>query len=166
MPDTPAAQSAPNPADRFFSLPVRVYYEDTDAGGIVYYANYLKFMERARTEFLRSMGFEQDVVVQEYQRMFVVTAANVRYRQAACFNQMLHVTARVIESRRASLSFAHEVFIGDAVPDGNVEVASQSHQVACTATVALACLDSETHQPAGFPAPMAEMLAGQISPRA
>ncbi|WP_146066857.1 YbgC/FadM family acyl-CoA thioesterase, partial [Candidatus Venteria ishoeyi] len=65
--------------NKVFEWPVRVYYEDTDAGGVVYHANYLKFMERARTEWLRALGFEQDQLRQDYQRIFVVRALSIEY---------------------------------------------------------------------------------------
>ncbi len=86
-----------------FSLPVRVYYEDTDSGGVVYYANYLKFMERARTEWLRSLGFEQDALREREGVIFAVRRAEIDYRKPAVFNDLLTVTADLSGSGRASL---------------------------------------------------------------
>jgi tol-pal system-associated acyl-CoA thioesterase len=91
-----------------FSFPIRVYIEDTDAGGIVYYVNYLKFMERARTEFLRDVGFEHYLNSDE-DFMFVVRGAEVRYFQSARMNDALTVTAQIKTLGRASLVFHQEV---------------------------------------------------------
>src|SRR3954467_14878445 len=86
-----------------FSWTVRVYYEDTDAGGIVFYANYLKFFERARTEWLRSLGIEQQRLRESTGGMFVVGETNVRYRKSARLDDELLVSARLEEAGRASL---------------------------------------------------------------
>ena len=72
-----------------FLWPIRVYYEDTDSGGVVYYANYLKFMERARTEMLRSLGFEQDQLIEDLGIIFVVHSLSVQYKKPAIFNDEL-----------------------------------------------------------------------------
>ena len=74
-----------------FQWPVRVYYEDTDSGGVVYYANYLRFMERARTEWMRELGFEQDVLIREEGVIFAVRSAKVDYLRPALFNDELNV---------------------------------------------------------------------------
>ena len=84
-----------------FSIPVRVYYEDTDAGGVVYYANYLKFMERARTEWLRSVGFEQDVLSANERVLFAVRAIKVDFLKPGRFNDLLEATVNV---RRSSIA--------------------------------------------------------------
>lgn len=78
-----------------FSLAVRVYYEDTDAGGVVYYANYLKFLERARTEWLRAAGFEQTELMRDHNVIFVVRSVAIEYLQPARFNDALNVTVRM-----------------------------------------------------------------------
>lgn len=110
---------------RDFQWPVRVYYEDTDSGGVVYYANYLKFMERARTEWLRSRGFEQDRLAGEQGVIFAVTEVDVRYLRPARFNDALTVTARVIERGRASLRFAQTVRRGEEILcEGRIRIAS------------------------------------------
>lgn len=85
-----------------FSWPVRVYYEDTDAQGLVYYANYFRFMERARTEWLRALGVEQDVLMQEKRRVFVVVDTQAEFIKPAKFNEQLQVTARLLSQSRAS----------------------------------------------------------------
>jgi len=87
-----------------FLWPVRVYYEDTDSGGVVFYANYLKFMERARTEWLRHLGFEQDELIQKEAVIFAVRSVQVDYLLPARFNQELSVSAKLIEQGRASLT--------------------------------------------------------------
>lgn len=92
-----------------FNWPVRVYYEDTDAGGVVYYANYLKFMERARTEMLRHHGWEQDRLASEDGVLFVVSRAMVEYRRPARFNDALIVVSRIARLARASMEFEQEV---------------------------------------------------------
>ncbi len=110
-----------------FRWPVRVYYEDTDAGGVVYYANYLKFMERARTEWLRNRGFEQDVLREREGVLFVVHAATVRYRQPARFNDLLMVESRIDRIGRVRIVFGQRVCRdtpkAELVCDGRVEVA-------------------------------------------
>ena len=86
----------------------RVYYEDTDAGGVVYYANYLKFCERARTEWLRALGFGQQALRDETGGMFVVSHTEVHYRQSARLDDTLQVTAWVVEAGRASITIGHD----------------------------------------------------------
>jgi acyl-CoA thioester hydrolase len=108
-----------------FSWPVRVYYEDTDSGGVVYYANYLKFMERARTEWLRSLGFEQSEVRDEMGVLFVVRSATIEYRKPATFNDELNVVTTLEKVSRASIVFRHQIMCGDQLlVEGLVKVAS------------------------------------------
>jgi acyl-CoA thioester hydrolase len=92
-----------------FQWPVRVYYEDTDAGGVVYYANYLKFYERARTERLRALGFEQDQLRRDVGLVFAVRSVQVDYLRPALFNDALMVSAEVRNLKRASVEFHQEV---------------------------------------------------------
>src|SRR3954470_10393301 len=98
---------SPVPAAHFHH-PVRVYWEDTDAGGIVFYANYLKFFERARTEWLRSLGIQQGALREAVGGMFVVSETAVRYLQPARLDDELLVTARLQEAGRASLTIAQK----------------------------------------------------------
>jgi acyl-CoA thioester hydrolase len=86
-----------------FSHGLRVYYEDTDAGGIVYYANYLKFLERARTEWLRALGFEQQRMREETGAIFVVSEARLRYLSPARLDDWIDVSVELIDCGRASL---------------------------------------------------------------
>ena len=95
-------------SDRF-RLPVRVYYQDTDAGGVVFHAQYLAFLERARTEFLNERGFDLARFGEEDRILFMVHAISVRYHRPAMLNEMLSVTAKVASFRPASLVFAQRV---------------------------------------------------------
>jgi acyl-CoA thioester hydrolase len=128
-----------------FSWPVRVYYEDTDAGGVVFYANHLKFFERARTELLRSFGFEQDALLAEQKVIFVVRSVQVDYLKPARFNELLAVSARVTEQTRTTLMFAQEI--------------SRQQEVLCRGVVRIACLDSLTFKPKPIPSVILEKLA-------
>jgi acyl-CoA thioester hydrolase len=109
-------------ADTFrFSL--RVYWEDTDAGGVVYYANYLKFFERARTEWLRSRGFAQQRLRDEAGLLFVVADARVRYLRPARLDDTLAVTVALHEAQRATLALAQQAWRGDTLlADGVIRV--------------------------------------------
>lgn len=121
---------------------VRVYYEDTDCGGVVYYANYLKFMERARTEWLRAYGFEQDVLRKEHGVIFAVRSVSIDYLRPARFNDALRVSVRPLEFGRASVSVTQEVTREDS-PD-----------VLASARVRLACLDASAFRPRAIPEAM------------
>lgn len=115
---------------RIFRLPVRVYIEDTDAGGIVYYVNYLKFMERARTEWLRALGFQHYTLLGE-DLLFVVHRAEVDYRRPARIDDELVVTAAVEKTGRASLQFVQQVTRvadGELLAEGRVKVACVSRE--------------------------------------
>ena len=92
-----------------FELPVRVYYEDTDAGGVVYYANYLRYFERARTEWLRSLGFEQDVLMHNHRLVFVARSAQIEYLKPARLDDMLDIVSTIESLGRAQLIFAQKV---------------------------------------------------------
>lgn len=114
--------------DRQFVLPVRVYIEDTDAGGIVYYVNYLKFMERARTEWLRALGFQHYTLLDD-DFLFVVHRAEVDYRRPARIDDELRVSAAVERHGRASLQFRQQVVRmadGEVLAEGRVKVACVS----------------------------------------
>ena len=106
----------------------RVYYEDTDAGGIVYYVNYLKFMERARTEFLRAGDIEQDVLLQAG-IAFVVSRTEIDFRSAARFNELLTVLTQVTEVKRASMRFSQQILAADGrlITQAMVQIACVSH---------------------------------------
>jgi acyl-CoA thioester hydrolase len=96
-----------------FSLPVRVYYEDTDAGGVVYYANYLKFFERCRTEWVRALGCDQAGLLREHGIVFVVKNVEAEYRLPARLDDLLTVTLAVQDLGRAQILFKQTVCRGD-----------------------------------------------------
>lgn len=94
-------------------MPIRVYYEDTDAGGVVYHARYLHFFERARTEFLRNLGFEQQRLLQQFQLAFVVRSMQIDYRVAAKLDDYLTVATSISQVKKASLVFEQKLFRQD-----------------------------------------------------
>ncbi len=122
-----------------FSLAVRVYYEDTDAGGVVYYANYLKFFERGRTEALCQLGFRQNDLMVRQDTLFAVRSINVDYLLPARLNDILKVTTRINKVRKASLEFQQTV------------VQENEHAVLTMATARIACLRASTLKPRAIP---------------
>ena len=122
-----------------FELPVRVYYEDTDAGGLVYHSRYLNFLERARTEWLRALGFEQDELAQRDRVIFAVRRAEVDYLLPARFNDLLTVVTSIAERRRVSLLFHQEI----RRPADDL--------LLCTARIRIACLDTLRFRPCPLP---------------
>jgi acyl-CoA thioester hydrolase len=123
-----------------FSWPVRVYYEDSDAQGLVYFANYFKFMERARTEWLRALGVEQDVLLWERRRFFVVVDTQADFLVPARFNDELIVTAGLISLARASFLIEQKIFRDNL--DG---------ELLCRGTTRAACVDADSLKPARLP---------------
>jgi len=122
-----------------FLWPVRVYYEDTDRGGVVYHTNYLKFMERTRTEMLRSFGFEQDQLIEKENVIFVVRSLQVDYLKPARFNDQLQVNALISHMGRASLTFAQSIR------------RESDDSLLCNAEVRVACLDAGKMTPCSIP---------------
>jgi len=120
-----------------FTWTVRVYYEDTDAGGIVYYANYLKFYERARTEWLRSLGIDQQTLRDEEGALFVVRNASVDYVASARLDDELKLTLNVEKLGRASVQFAQQAWRGDTLLS--------------SAAVKVGCVDAVTMRPRSLP---------------
>jgi acyl-CoA thioester hydrolase len=107
----------PNP------LPIRIYWEDTDAGGVVYYANYLKFFERARTEWLRDLGVEQHALQVQTGAIFVVAEASLHYRAPAKLDDLITVTVKVVEQGRASMLLEQQAWRGDTLlVDGRIRI--------------------------------------------
>ena len=96
--------------DKHFRFPLRVYYEDTDAQGVVYYANYFRFMERARTEWLRALGVNQERMLNEDRRMFVVTRSELDFIVPARFNDELIVTAGLANKTRATFDIEQNIY--------------------------------------------------------
>jgi acyl-CoA thioester hydrolase len=120
-----------------FTWTVRVYYEDTDAGGIVYYANYLKFFERARTEWLRSLGIHQQALLDAESAAFVVRSASVDYLSSARLDDELTLRLSVEKLGRASVQFAQQAWRGDTLLS--------------TASVKVGCVDAQTMRPRSIP---------------
>ena len=133
---------------KIFVWPIRVYYEDTDSGGVVYYANYLKFMERARTEWLRARGLEQDALLRDRQLLFAVRRLEVDYHRPARFNDRLEVISQVMRAGRASLTFAHAIQRTD------------SAAVLCSARVKVACIAAENFQACRMPPDLLREIIG------
>ena len=127
-----------------FEHPVRVYWEDTDAGGIVFYANYLKFFERARTEWLRSLGLNQGELRESEGGFFVVSETSVRYLQPARLDDELLVTARLESAGRASLTI--------------VQSALRGSDTLCEGTIRIGWVDAATLKPGRIPASILETL--------
>lgn len=126
-----------------FSYKLRVYIEDTDAGGIVYYVNYLKFMERARTEMMRALGFGKDFIF-NHDLMFVVRDVAVRYRQPAALDDELAATARVLELGGASMRLHQAIRRDD--------------QTLAEGEITLACVDRNGVKPRRLPREMVQQL--------
>jgi acyl-CoA thioester hydrolase len=135
-----------------FYWTVRVYYEDTDSGGVVYYANYLKFMERARTEWLRNFGFEQDVLDRDHGIIFAVRSVSIEFLRPGRFNDLLEAGVRLVGHRAASLTFDQEVRRVDAAIAGGGESL-------CMARVRVACIDKAGLKPRRIP----EFLIAEIA---
>lgn len=116
----PSTSVAPASA---FRHPLRVYWEDTDAGGVVFYANYLKFFERARTEWLRTLGFSQQQMLKHDGVMFVVTETALRYLRAARLDDVLDVSVRVLQHGRASLQLTQQAWRGgELLAEGDIRI--------------------------------------------
>jgi 4-hydroxybenzoyl-CoA thioesterase len=134
-----------------FTHRCRVYYEDTDAGGVVYYVNYLKFMERARTERLRELGFVQSALARD-NLLFVVHSTQARYHAPARLDDELLVSAQVIELNRASLRFSQQVTrASDAV-------------LLCEGQFLVACVRADNFKPRAIPTDLRAALADAGSP--
>ncbi|WP_395066645.1 tol-pal system-associated acyl-CoA thioesterase [Paraburkholderia silvatlantica] len=141
---TSKPDAASSPAGRGFTWPVRVYYEDTDAGGIVFYANYLKFFERARTEWLRACGVDQRRLAEETGVLFVVRSTALDYRAPARLDDVVTTVSRVEKLGRASVDFMQEAWREDTL--------------LARGTVRVGCVDSTAMRPAPIPAPVHEAL--------
>jgi len=128
-----------------FWFPVRVYWEDTDAGNVVYYGGYLRFMERARSEWLRAQGIDQAGLLREARVQFVVVEAQIRYHRPARYDDLLQVSVQVAELRGASLVMLQE--IRRDTPAGERLI---------SATIRVACIDADSQKPRSLPAVVAK----------
>ena len=139
-----ARASEPQASSQPFTLPVRVYYEDTDAGAVVYYANYPKFCERARTEWLRTLGVSQQALIDEQGLAFVVRSVQADYLASARLDDALEVVTRVAMLRRASILFEQQVMRGQ--------------ELLFTTRVLLASIDLHRQKPVAIPASLHALL--------
>jgi acyl-CoA thioester hydrolase len=128
-----------------FAWPIRVYYEDTDAQGVVYYANYFRFMERARTEWLRALGVDQVALMQNERRIFVVTATTAEFLVPARFNDQIVVTASLAGLSRATFDIEQNIYRDDL-----------GGQLLLKGSVRAAYLDADTLRPKRVPASLFE----------
>jgi acyl-CoA thioester hydrolase len=160
-----------------FIWPIRVYWEDTDAGGIVFYANYLKFMERARTEWLRSLGVSQSQLQEHTGCMFVVTRTDVRYAASARLDDALSVRTRVVSKARASMVLEQEIcktppYLLDSSLSNTEQMRSQhasqlhtkshehgSDKLLCQGTIEIAWVSSATLKPSRIPQSLLELMS-------
>lgn len=120
-----------------FEFPIRVYYEDTDAGGVVYHSQYLNFMERARTEWLRHLGFEQTFLRESLNILFVVHSIQIQFKKPARFNDMLQVSSQLVNLRLGSFECQQKI--------------SREEEILIEAQVKIACVDALTFKPTGIP---------------
>lgn len=127
-----------------FSLPVRVYYQDTDAGGVVYHSTYLNFMERARYEWLRALGFNVHSMVEVHNMLFMVRSLEVEYLKPAILDNLLHVSVAVTEVGRSRIALFQEIIC--------------NHVKLVSATIQVVCVGAETLKPARIPAPLREKI--------
>ena len=137
-----------------FSFALRVYWEDTDAGGVVFYANYLKFFERARTEWLRSLGFGQERMRIESGVMFVVTDTSLRYLRPARLDDLLDITVQVEHAGRAQMTIAQQAWCRANATNG-----TSADQLLAQGTIRIGCVNAGTFKPQRIPISISESIA-------
>lgn len=130
-----------------FSLPVRVYYQDTDAGGVVYHSTYLDFMERARYEWLRELGFDIHSLVQIHKVVFMIRSLSIEYLKPALLDDVLHITAQAVELGRSRVTISQQVLRGAAT--------------LASATVQAVCVGSGSLKPVSVPIFLRQKLEEQ-----
>ncbi len=140
----PANASGQVSGAREFFWPVRVYYEDTDAGGVVYYANYLRFFERCRSEWMRALGFGQQELLERDKVLFVVASALVKYQRPARLDDALQIEARIVHRFASYVVFEQRALRGS--------------QVLCRCRAKVACVDAQTMRPTRVPEALATLL--------
>lgn len=123
-----------------FALAVRVYYQDTDAGGVVYHSTYLDFLERARYEWLRELGFDIHSLIQTYKVIFMIRSLDIEYFKPAVLDDLLQVAVQPVELGRSRITLSQQVLRGQAV--------------LASATVRAVCVGAESLKPVSFPAPL------------
>ncbi len=132
-----------------FEFPIRVYWEDIDAGGIVFYANYLKYFERARTEWLRSLGISQQVLREQTGGMFVVSETQVKYHRPARLDDALSVSARLASGGRASLTVAQQAW----------RTSPEGRELLCEGDIRIGWVDAASLKPARIPSSILDLLS-------
>ncbi len=141
-----------------FKWPVRIYYEDTDSGGVVYYANYLKYMERARTEWLRSFGIDQPQLQERYGIVFAVRSVALEYLRPARFNDFLQVA--VVLKKRGKASMEFEQNISRVIKSTNSSLDMNNNgELLCQGKIKIACVDAVTFKPRSIP----QSVLGEIA---
>ena len=130
-------------------IDVRVYYEDTDAGGVVYYANYLKYIERGRTEFLRELGFNQDKLIAQDNVLFIVRSIEANYLSPAFFNDLIEVKTKIHSISHASLVFSQKI------------MSIEKNTVLFNAKVKVVSVLNDNFKPCGLPPAILEKLNGR-----
>ena len=142
---------------RPYRFALRVYWEDTDAGGVVFYANYLKFFERARTEWLRSLGHQQERIRVESGVVFIVTDTSVRYLRPARLDDLIAVTVDVKHAGRAQMTIAQQAW--RTAPDG----APGGDELLAEGTIRIGCVDAGTFKPQRIPNAIAQTVFPSLS---
>jgi acyl-CoA thioester hydrolase len=135
-------------SNQTFKWPVRVYYEDTDAGGVVYHSNYLNFMERARTEWLRHLGFEHNYLREQFNLVFVVHSVQITFKSPAKLNDLLTISSEIVKIGRGSFEFFQKITVNQQTQE----------QTLVEAQVKLACVDTLTFKPVGIPEQIREKM--------
>ena len=130
--------------DHIFSHPVRVYYQDTDTGGVVYHANYLNFMERARYEWLREMGFSVDTLIRAHKTVFMVRSLNIEYFKPALLDDLLYVTVQVTEMGRSRITLFQQVL--------------REQVMLVSAIIHVVCVGMENLKPVSIPIPLRQKI--------
>lgn len=127
-----------------FSLPIRIYYQDTDAGGVVYHSTYLNFMERARYEWLRALGFNVNSLIEVHRILFMVRSVEIEYFKPSILDDLLNVTVAVTEIGRSRITLFQEIIC--------------NHVKLVSATIHVVCVGAETLKPVRIPAPLREKI--------
>ena len=143
-----------------FAWPVRVYYEDTDTGGVVFYANYLKFFERARTEWLRALGYSQQALAESSGLIFVVKNTTVDYFAPARLDDELKLTVVVEQFRNASLTFVQEAWRIKATPQGTAQGTEQT--LLARGRITIVCVNAASFRPQAIPEEMLARFKGNL----
>lgn len=130
-----------------FVHPVRIYYQDTDAGGVVYHASYLNFLERARYEWLRELGFTVDTMIRSHKMIFLIRSLSIEYFKPAVLDNLLDVTVQVVDIGRSRITLQQQIL--------------REQGTLASATVHAVCVGAETLKPISIPAPLRQKIEKQ-----